>query len=95
MNLQEFSPKYCSMCGTQRCGGVYDEDFREGCSHYQCEILKPTLYKEKKPRPNPTQQAYDILYKIYSNKLSGWDEAEEAIDKALDYLSKALSDWEV
>lgn len=38
--LEEFNKKHCALCGTQRCGGVYDEDFREGCSHYQHEILK-------------------------------------------------------
>ena len=39
MTLDEFQEKYCQMCGTQRCGGVYDEVFRDGCSHYQREIL--------------------------------------------------------
>lgn len=34
MTLKEFEKEYCSMCGTQRCGGATDEDFREGCPFY-------------------------------------------------------------
>lgn len=51
--LEEFKKRHCEMCGTQRCGGVYDEDFREGCEYYQHEILhqktlKDILYGEDK-----------------------------------------------
>lgn len=35
MTLEEFQEKYCSLCGTQRCLGVYDEELREGCQHYR------------------------------------------------------------
>ena len=35
MTLEEFQEKYCALCGTQRCLGVYDEEFREGCQHYR------------------------------------------------------------
>lgn len=38
MTLKEFEEKYCSMCGTQRCGGVTDEEFREGCLRYRDEF---------------------------------------------------------
>lgn len=34
MTLEEFEKEYCQLCGTQRCGGVTDEEFRDGCSHY-------------------------------------------------------------
>ena len=44
MTEKEFAEKYCLLCGTQRCGGVFDEEMREGCSHYQKVILgKQTL----------------------------------------------------
>lgn len=51
--LQEFKKKHCDMCGTQRCGGVYDKIFREGCEYYRHEILhkktlKDILYGENK-----------------------------------------------
>ncbi len=29
-----FEKNFCSLCGSQRCGGVDDEEFREGCSHF-------------------------------------------------------------
>lgn len=42
--LKEFYENHCKMCGTQRCSGVYDEDWREGCEYYVHEILhKQTL----------------------------------------------------
>lgn len=40
MTLEEFQEKYCALCGTQRCLGVYDEELREGCQHYQEIFLK-------------------------------------------------------
>lgn len=33
--LEAFYEKHCRFCGTQRCHGVFDEEFREGCEHYQ------------------------------------------------------------
>ena len=27
----EFSTEHCMMCGTQRCHGIYDEDYGEAC----------------------------------------------------------------
>lgn len=39
LDKKEFEEKYCSMCGTQRCGGITDEEFREGCPHYIEECL--------------------------------------------------------
>ena len=46
MTEKEFEEKYCNLCGTQRCGGITDEEMREGCSHYQKEILgKQTLHE--------------------------------------------------
>lgn len=35
MTLEEFEKKYCMMCGTQRCMGVHDEDYRNGCPYYR------------------------------------------------------------
>jgi hypothetical protein len=31
----DFVREFCNKCGTQRCGGINDEDFREGCQHWQ------------------------------------------------------------
>ena len=31
----EFSEKYCKYCGTQRCGGVTDKEWLEGCKKWQ------------------------------------------------------------
>ena len=35
MTLDEFDIKFCAMCGSQRCGGIYDEAYREGCKFYK------------------------------------------------------------
>ena len=40
MTYEEFINKYCLLCGTQRCHGVYDEICREGCTDYRREFLK-------------------------------------------------------
>ena len=46
MTEKEFEEKYCHLCGTQRCGGVFDEEMREGCAHYQKIMLgKQTLHE--------------------------------------------------
>lgn len=29
--LNEFFDLYCAVCGSQRCGGIHDERYREGC----------------------------------------------------------------
>ena len=39
MTLPDFNDKYCKMCGNQRCGGAHDVRWREGCKHFQREIL--------------------------------------------------------
>lgn len=38
MTYEEFENIYCSICGSQRCYGVNDVDFREGCEHYRYEF---------------------------------------------------------
>ena len=38
MTLEEFRSKYCSICGTQRCSGVYDNIYRDGCKKLQSEF---------------------------------------------------------
>ena len=44
MTEKEFEEIYCRLCGTQRCGGVFDEEMREGCAYYQKVMLgKQTL----------------------------------------------------
>ena len=52
MTLEEFQEKYCALCGTQRCLGVYDEELREGCQHYREVFLKesPCLSRDKTKR---------------------------------------------
>lgn len=29
--LKALEQKYCKLCGTQRCSGMFDEFWREGC----------------------------------------------------------------
>lgn len=41
---------------------------------------------------NLIQQAYDVLYKVYTNKLAGWDEASAAIEEAIGFLGEALAE---
>ena len=55
MTLDEFQEKYCVLCGTQRCGGVYDEEFREGCEHYKEE------YNLKSEENTEEHKAADIV----------------------------------
>lgn len=31
---KQFYDKFCSVCGSQQCSGYQDEEFREGCKHY-------------------------------------------------------------
>lgn len=47
MTHEEFTEKYCNNCGTQRCAGINDEDFREGCLDYRREFYgeKENLYE--------------------------------------------------
>ena len=35
MRIDEFEEKFCKLCGTQLCGGVLDEELREGCLEYR------------------------------------------------------------
>lgn len=37
MTEKEFIEKYCLLCGTQRCGGINDIPFRDGCEYYRQE----------------------------------------------------------
>lgn len=39
MTPEEFEKEYCSLCGSQRCGGITDIEFRDGCQHYTKEYL--------------------------------------------------------
>lgn len=48
MTLDEFQQKYCALCGSQRCTGVYDEDLRDGCQHYR-EVFMSDKQSNKKP----------------------------------------------
>ena len=38
--LQKFYQDNCKQCGSQRCTGVYDKDWREGCKLYKKEFCK-------------------------------------------------------
>lgn len=38
MSKAEFEDRYCALCGSQRCGGVDDADFRNGCRYYIDEL---------------------------------------------------------
>ena len=35
MTKEEFTKKYCFLCGTQRCCGIDDEEFRQGCKWFK------------------------------------------------------------
>lgn len=41
MSEDDFNNKYCAACGTQRCSGINDHIFREGCQFYQKEYKYP------------------------------------------------------
>lgn len=32
--LELLQEKHCKLCGTQRCHGMFDDFFREGCPYY-------------------------------------------------------------
>lgn len=36
--LDDFSERYCRYCGTQRCLGCRDEEWREGCKAFREEL---------------------------------------------------------
>lgn len=38
--LQRFWDEHCTVCGSQRCLGVYNKDWREGCKLYKEEFCK-------------------------------------------------------
>ena len=44
---QDFMEKFCRGCGTQRCGGVLDEEWREGCRYYK--FWRKVMEREKQP----------------------------------------------
>lgn len=99
ITLDEFREKYCLRCGTQRCGGVTDEPFRDGCAHYQREILKqPTLQdmlsslRTTQPKYNPVARAYDILTKAHFDDDTDLTGAHIAMEEAIGYLGEALAD---
>lgn len=97
VTLNEFSEKYCLRCGSQRCCGVTDEPFRDGCAYYQREILKQPILQDilsslpRQPKYNPVEKAYDVLYNVFSNKNAGWDDASLAIEEAIGFLGEALA----
>ena len=39
MTFEEFNEKYCGICGTRHCSGIYDVVWREGCKYYDKEFL--------------------------------------------------------
>ena len=93
MTLDEFREKHCSVCGSQLCGGVDDEPFRDGCKHYQREVLGQLSLDitTHNLNYNPVARAYEVLYGVFTNKHAGWDEAEIAIEEAIGYLGEALA----
>jgi hypothetical protein len=38
--LQKFYRDNCEACGTQRCLGVYDKEWRDGCELYKKEFCE-------------------------------------------------------
>ena len=42
MTREEFFDNYCVLCGSQRCGGIDDEEMREGCTYYQSYVSSNT-----------------------------------------------------
>lgn len=70
MTPEEFEEKYCSMCGTQRCGGITDEEFRDGCPHYSKEYLAIKDKAEKTwPKWKVDHYNNSVATSAHANKL--------------------------
>ena len=39
ISFDDFEKEYCRNCGTQRCGGISDEEMRDGCVWYRQKVL--------------------------------------------------------
>lgn len=48
--LQKFYQDNCKQCGSQRCPGVYDEDWREGCKLYKKEFCGDMEINHAEPK---------------------------------------------
>ncbi len=83
MRLYQFYEKNCQYCGTQRCMGVYDKDWREGCelfkkgfSHVSIDDSKESVMEETKMQNvlNIENKSYvmSVLEKMYDD----WKEEE-------------------
>ena len=53
MTKEEFNEKYCTVCGSQKCMGIFDEDWSEGCHtwkevnrHKKPEVQKVEISEE-------------------------------------------------
>ena len=50
VRLQKFYQDNCKACGSQRCLGVYDEDWREGCQLYKKEFCSDMEINHTEPK---------------------------------------------
>lgn len=81
MTLEEFQEKYCALCGTQRCFGVYDEEFREGCQHYREVFLHGARMDAEKLQDN----SHLIKYHLSCPECGRTWWSEEAFPKKCPY----------
>ena len=80
MTLLDFKDKYCKMCASQRCGGIHDVVFREGCKDFQREILGIKIPSE-------------VDYQNILSEILNWEEwkLQTALDFGL-FSSKTMND---
>lgn len=86
--LQELYDKHCRLCGTQRCTGMWDEFFREGCPHYQAAINEKKFSKRTGINPN---ELYDEFVE-HINSMTR-EELLESMQKAEEMTAGCNDDW--
>jgi hypothetical protein len=86
--LQELYENHCRFCGTQRCNGMFDEFFREGCSYYQTAINEKKFTKRTSIDP---KKLYDEFVE-HINSMTR-EELLESMRKAEEMTAGCNDDW--
>ena len=75
IDYKVFRETYCFGCGTQRCMGPTDTDYRDGCLHYKLAIAKDFA------RHNLPADKYEHTLRVinYTRELQGSCGATEAV----------------
>ena len=86
MTKEEFNEKYCTVCGSQKCMGIFDEDWSEGCH----------TWKEVNDIPDPV---WDLTHCIKMTKQEMMERYYPNFDKnnyktACDMSREAMQDGE-